>query len=164
MPSGTVINSVEDTVAVILKIIETAKHDIVFLLPPSLFSIAGTYNTVQRAKPFIDKGGVLRGITVISRENIEEVRMRLDIGVDMRHSDHVHEVFMVVGDKQSSVSVLNIGAEAYTLETPVVAYWSEDPTYAEYLLASFETAWSQAVPAEERIQVLLEQRYQRADQ
>jgi len=30
----------------------------------------------------------------------------------------------------------------------------EDPTYAEYLLAAFETAWPQAIPAQERIEEL----------
>ncbi len=83
--------------------------------------------------------------------------MRLDVGVDLRHSDHVHEIFMVVGDKQHSISLLNVGTEAHTLDTPIKAFWSESPVYAEYLLASFEIAWSHAVPAEERLPELAEQ-------
>ena len=149
MPAGTVINSVEDVVAVVLGIFDSAKHEIVFLTPPSLLSIAGTYDTVERARRFIENGGVLRGITTISPANVEEVRMRLDIGVDLRHSDQSHELFMFVGDRQHSISGINIGIDEYTLDTPVIAFWSESPVYAEYLLASFENAWSEARPCRE---------------
>ncbi len=83
--------------------------------------------------------------------------MRLDVGQDLRHCDALSEIFMFVGDRRQSVSMINIGAQEYTLNTPVTAFWSEDPTYADYLLASFETTWSQVVPAEERIHELLEQ-------
>ncbi len=80
--------------------------------------------------------------------------MSLKNGEDVRHSDEVHELFMYIGDRQQSISAINIGIDEYTLGTPVTAFWSEDPTYAEYLLASFENVWSRAVPAEERIQEL----------
>ncbi len=157
MPSGTVINSVEDVVAVVLGIFESAKQEIVYLSSPSLLSIAGTYDTVSSAKRFIQNGGVMRGITTISRATVEEARMRLDIGVDLRHSDQSYELFMFVGDKRYSISAINIGIEEFTLDTPVTAFWSESPVYAEYLLTSFENAWTEAVPAEERIHELLEQ-------
>ncbi len=155
MPSGTVLNSVEDFIAVALKIFETAQHEVVFLVPSSLVSLAGTYDTIGRATRFIEQGGVVRGIMPISRDNIEEMQMRLDIGEDLRHSDEVHELLMFVGDKRESVSSINIGVEEFTLDTSVTAFWSESPIYAEYLLTSFEAAWSRAVPAEKRIAELL---------
>jgi hypothetical protein len=60
------------------------------------------------------------------------------------------------GDKQYSVSSMNVGTDEFTLAAPLVAFWSEDPTCAACLLASFESAWAQAVPAAERIQELIE--------
>ncbi len=81
--------------------------------------------------------------------------MSLESGEDIRHSDNAQETFMYVGDKRDSVSSINVGARDYTLDTPAVCFWSQDPTYAEYLLAAFEAAWSQAVPAEVRIEELL---------
>ncbi len=156
MPFGTILSNVEDTVAVILGIIESAQREVVFLLPPTLLSIGGTYDTVEIAKRFIQHGGVLRGITTISPANIEEVQMRLNVGEDLRHSDQIHEVFMVVGDKQSSISMINVGTEEYALNDPITAFWSESPVYAEYLLASFENVWSQAFPAAQRIRELIE--------
>jgi hypothetical protein len=157
MPSGTVITSIKDTIAVVLAIFESAKHEIVFLTPPSLVSLAGTYGTMERAKLFIQNGGVLRAIIPISRDNVEGARMRLDFGEHLRHNDQFHETFMFVGDKQQSISAMNIGVREYTLDTPITAFWSDNPAYAEYLLTSFESVWSEAIPAEERIQELLKQ-------
>ncbi len=93
----------------------------------------------------------------ISRANVDEIRLCVECGEDIRHSGAAHDLFMYVGDTRESVSSINIGAKEYTLDTPVVAFWSESPTYAEYLLASFEAAWSQAISAEERIKELLEE-------
>jgi hypothetical protein len=53
--------------------------------------------------------------------------------------------------------MINIDAESLSLNTPVVALWSQNPTYAEYLVSTFEIAWGQAVPAEESIEELLKE-------
>jgi hypothetical protein len=157
MPVGRVVNSVKDILAVVIGIIESAKDEVVFLTPPSLLCLAGTYGSMQSAKVFIQNGGVIRGIVPISCNNIERARMQLDIGEDLRLSDRIQEVFMLLGDKQQSISAINIGVGEYTLETSITAFWSESPTYAEYLYTSFENAWSEAVPARERIKELLTQ-------
>jgi hypothetical protein len=155
MPAGTVITSVKDVIAVVLNIFESAKHEIVFITPDSVMNLAGNYETMQSAERFLKNGGTVRGIVPILRENVERVRKRLDFGEDLRHSDQFHEIFMIVGDKKQSLSAINLGVQEYTLDTPITAFWSESPNYAEYLLASFENVWSQAVPAEEWIQELL---------
>jgi hypothetical protein len=158
MPAGTVINSVKDVIAVVINTFESAKHEIVFITPDSVMNLAGNYQTMLSAERFIKNGGTVRGIVPILRENVERVRKRLDFGEDLRHSDQFHEVFMCVGDKQQSISAINLGVQEYKLDTPITAFWSDSPNYAEYLLTSFENAWSEAVPAEERIKQLLEQR------
>ena len=158
MPSGLVINGVRDALAVALQILESAREEVVWLIPPSIHSLSMTYGFVEKTRAFIQRGGVVRGIVPISQANIEEIRTSLEVGEDIRHSNEVHELFMYVGDRQQSVSAINIGIHDFTLDTPTIAFRSGDPTYAEYLLASFENAWAQAVPAEKRILELLEQR------
>ena len=157
MPSGVVVNGVPDTIEVILEILATAEREIVFIAPPSFPSLAGIYDTIQSAERFIEDGGVLRGITTVSPASIEETNARLAVGIDFRHSEHTPELFMFVGDKRFSISAVNIGTEEFTRDTPVTAFWSESPTYAEYLSTSFEGAWSTAVPAQQRIRELEEQ-------
>ncbi len=157
MASGTVINSVQDVLAVGSAILESAQKEVVWLVPPSVNSLSRHYDFVEKARDFIQRGGVSRGIVQITHANNEEVLMSVENGEDVRHSDEVHEVFMYVSDRQQSISGINIGVDEYTLDTPVTAFWSDDLTYAEYLLASFARAWSCATPAEERIEELLKQ-------
>jgi len=157
MPAGTVIRSVKDVIAVILSIFESAKHEIVFITPDSVMNLAGNYQTMQSAELFVQNGGTIRGIVPILRDNVERVRKRLDFGEDLRHSDRFHEVFMIIGDKQQSISAINLGVQEYSLDTPISAFWSDSPSYAEYLVTIFEKEWSEAVPAEERIKELLKQ-------
>lgn len=130
----------QSAIAVILSIFESTKHEIVFIQPPSLIRLAANYASMQSAERFIQNGGAVRGIIPISRHNVERVPKRLDIGYDLRHCDQIHEVFMLVGDKQQSISAINLGVREYTLDTPISAFWSDSPAYAEYLLTSFENA------------------------
>jgi hypothetical protein len=161
MSHGFVINGVKDALAAALGILESGQKEVAWLVPPSVHSLATALGFLEAMRAFVKHGGVSRGIVSVSRENVDEIRMSVESGEDIRHSDAAHEVFMYIGDKQKSVSALNIGAVEYTLDTPVVAFWSEDPMYAEYLLGAFETAWAQAIPAQERIEELEKEKKQR---
>lgn len=154
MTSGIVVNGVRDALAVASQILESAREEVIWLIPASLISLSTTLGFVEEVQAFTQRGGVSRGIVAISPSNIEEIQIFLDAGQDIRHSDDAQEIFLYVGDKRDSVSSINVGVREYTLDTPAVSFWSEDPTYAEYLLASFESAWADAVPAAQRIQEL----------
>lgn len=82
------------------------------------------------------------------------MRQLLDIGEDVRHVDNSQEVLIFVRDKMESVSSINAVTNELLLNDQIVAFWSEGPTYAEYLICTFETVWVKAVPAAERTQEL----------
>ncbi len=157
MPSGFIMHDVTNTLAAALEILESAREEVVWLIPASVNALSMTQGFVEKVQVFIQKGGVSRGIVDMSSTNIREIQAFLDVGEDIRHSDVTCEVFMYVADKRRSISSINIGVTEFTFDTPVVAFQSDDPTYAAYLLTSFENAWSQAIPAEERLQELLKQ-------
>ena len=155
MPAGTMVNGVKDVLAVALEILESAQEEVIWLVPASINSLSITHGFLEKTRAFVQRGGVSRGIVPISHANVKEIQMSLAIGEDIRHSDAVHELFMYIGDRRQSISAINVGITEFTLDTPGIAFWSESATYVEYLLASFETVWPQAVPAEERIRELL---------
>jgi len=159
MPPGLIISDIKDVFAESLQILETAQEEVILLIPSSMLPVFMSYGCAQKTKTFIQNGGVLRGITNISHANLEVARARLSIGEDLRHTDRHHEFFLIVGDRHYSISSLDTGIEEFTLDTSVNSFWSENPTYAEYLRASFENAWSHAIPAEERIQELEQERH-----
>jgi hypothetical protein len=41
-----------------------------------------------------------------------------------------------------------------SLDDPLVAFWTDDQAYADFLIATFETAWNEAVDAEKRVREL----------
>jgi phosphatidylserine/phosphatidylglycerophosphate/cardiolipin synthase-like enzyme len=155
MADGKIIKSIIDAIAVALQIIESAENEVAWLVPRPALIYASQYGVNDISKVLIQKGVHIRGITDISYPYIDIVRERLDIGEDVRHFEKYQGEFMLIGDVRQGLSSINIDVESLSLDTPVVALWTDDPTYAEYLMSTFEVAWEQAVPAAQRIEELL---------
>ena len=60
-------------------------------------------------------------------------------------------------DKKLSASAINVDIGRVSLDAPLSILVTETPTYAEYLVSTFELLWEQAVPAEQRIEELLKE-------
>lgn len=99
----------------------------------------------------------MRGIADFSYQYINEVQEWLDDGIDVRYYPQYQGMFMLVGDERKSISSMSIDVERLSVNTPVVALWSDEPTYAEYLTSTFETVWEQSVPAGQLIEELLKE-------
>jgi len=151
----TTITSVTDALAICSNIIESAENEVVYISPLSLLLLASQLGLVERVKLFMQKGGRVRCITDLSHQHIKEIQEWLDIGEDVRHFPQYQGIFMLVGDKKESISSMSIDAKNLSVDTPIVAFWSDDPTHAEYLMSIFETAWEQSFPAAQRIEELL---------
>ncbi len=157
MADGKIIKSIIDAIAVALQIIESAENEVVWLIPRPALIYASQYGVNEIAQMLVQKGVHIRGITDISYPYIDVVRERLDIGEDVRHFGKYQGEFMLIGDMRQGLSSINIDVESLSIDTPVVALWTDDPTYAEYLMSTFEIAWEQAVPAAQRIEELLKE-------
>jgi len=157
MSDGKIITNVTDGLAVCLSIIESANNEIVYISPPSLLILSSEFGLAEKAKVFIQNGGRVRGVTDFSYEYIEEIRELLDIGENVRYFPQYQGIFLLVGDGRESVSSMSVDAKSLSVDTPIVALWSDDPTFAEYLKSTFEMAWEQAVPAAQRTEELLKE-------
>jgi hypothetical protein len=154
MARGNIIESVKDAIAVGSTIIESAEKEILWLLPPTMLVFADQFGLTEKSKMLIKKGGRVRGITEISGTYRDVVRERLDNGEELRHIGQYQGSFMLVGDKKESISSINVNVDDLSLDDRVVAFWTDDPSYAEYLISTFESAWKEAVDAEKRLQEL----------
>jgi hypothetical protein len=154
MTDGTIIQSVTDAIAVISQIVESAENEVVWLVPRPSLAYALQYNIIENSKVLTQSGVRIRGIVDFSYPYINIIQKLLDAGQDVRYYDKYQGIFMVVADKKS-ISSMSIDVERLSTNTPVVALWSDDPTYAEYLTSTFETVWEQSIPAAQRIEELL---------
>ena len=157
MADGIIITSVTDALAICSSIIESASNEVAYLSPPSLLVLASQLGLREKIKLLIQKEARVRGIADFSYQYISEMRELLDIGTDVRHISQYQGIFMLVGDGRESISSMSIDVESLSIDTPLIALWSDDPTYAEYLMSTFEMAWEQSIPAAQRIEELLKE-------
>jgi hypothetical protein len=78
----------------------------------------------------------------------------LDNGEEVRCLDQ-RGIMFTIFDRTASMSAINVDMAQVSLDQQMAALWSDDPTYAQYLISTFEMLWQQSVPVEERIQQLL---------
>lgn len=149
MARETIIDTVKDAIAVTSAIIDSAERELAWLLPAPMLVMGAQYNI--KSKGLIQKGGRVRGITTISSPYVETVRELLDTGVDIRHLENYTGSFMLIADRSQSISSIYLNVEDLSLDDKLVAFWTDDADYAEYLLANFETVWTESTDAQKRI-------------
>ena len=128
-------------------IIESANNEIFTSYPPSLLVLASQFGLAERIKLFIQKGGRAQGIADFSYPYIKAIQQRLDNVADVRFLWQYQGIFLLAGDRKESISSINVDVESLSIDTPVVALWSDDPIYADCFLSTFEKVWDQAIPA-----------------
>jgi hypothetical protein len=131
------------------------KEELLVVVPDIMFVIASLYGMNEVFKEFIDRGGKMRAISDISYPMIELVQQVLDIGEDIRHYDEYKGIIFAVFDRKTSISAINVDIKGVSLDEPISALMTDDPTYANYLISTFELLWEQAIPAAQRIEELL---------
>jgi hypothetical protein len=78
--------------------------------------------------------------------------------MEVRHFDKYSGLLFCVFDGKIGMSAINAAdLKSVSLSQLVSVLWSDDRTYARYLVSTFELLWQQSIPAEQRIQEMLEQ-------
>ncbi|MGZ4921635.1 MAG: hypothetical protein ACXV3U_05505 [Halobacteriota archaeon] len=101
------------------------------------------------------EGGACKTIFDIPYSMIDVVREMTEIGEEVRHYGPYSGVFFALIDRKICFHAINVDMKNISLNQPLAMLYTDDPTYAGYLVGTFELLWKQAIPAEERIQELL---------
>src|SRR5665647_1133421 len=104
MAHKTILENVKDVIAAGSSVVESARSEIIWILPPQMMVFAGQFGLTDKSKMLIEKGGRVRGITQISVTYLNVVRDLLDIGEDVRHVDQYRGEFLLVVDRRESIS------------------------------------------------------------
>ncbi len=155
-PTFRIIKSLSELAAVLSSLINSAEREIITVAPE--ISIAfSSLHAIKDYKKFVDRGGRMTAITDFSYKYMESVQQHLDIGIDMRQFTGYRGVYLIVFDRKSSISAINYDMKEVSLAEPTMHLWTDDPTYAHYLISTFELLWKQAIPAAQRIEELLKE-------
>jgi hypothetical protein len=154
MASGTIVESVKDATVVASSIIESAENEITWIAPPEILIFAARFGLIDKSNALIEKGGSVRGITRVSNMCGDVIRQLVDLGGQVRHLDHYQGAFMLIGDNKESISSVYLNLEELSLDDQITAFWTDDETYADYLMVTFEAAWKEAVDAKKKLEGL----------
>ncbi len=152
-----IIKSVKELISATLTLTSAVKKGFIYVVPAEMLVITELFGIGEEAKKVIEQGGFIRGITDIHNADILPAQEHLDRGEDLRHHSSYGGLYFAVVDNKHCVSAINVAINRIALDERVSLLWADDPKYAEYLTATFELLWKQSVPAQERIQELLEQ-------
>jgi predicted transcriptional regulator len=151
-----IIKTLRDFVSVAIPILTSLKEEWLSVVPPQAAVVLAQFGMLPFTKEFIERGGKLRSIIDITYPIIEIERDVIDMGGEVRHLSEVGVAY-VIFDRKISISAINAELNRFSLDSPLTALYTDDPTYAQYLTSTFELLWKQAIPAEDRIQELLAQ-------
>jgi sugar-specific transcriptional regulator TrmB len=151
-----IIKSLKELIGLAMPTLTTTGGEWITVCPAIFFIVASLY-TIEDYKTFIDRGGKIKVITDFSHEYIEPVQQHLDIGADVRQLGGYRGIMFSVFDDKVSTSGINVDIERMSLDTPMTMMWTDDPTYAQYLISTFELLWEQAIPAVQQIEELLKE-------
>jgi sugar-specific transcriptional regulator TrmB len=149
-----IIKSLGELVSVTIPLINSAREELLFVLPQEIVTFASRFGINEEIRKFVERGGNVRGITDVSHSGIELMQEMLDISEDLRHFDQYHGIAFSVIDRKICLTAINIDITRFSLREHIVVLWSDDSTYAEYLRATFEVLWGQSISAEQRIREL----------
>lgn len=156
MSDGTIIKSITDVIAVVSQIVESAENEVAWLVPGLFLVYAQQFGIIEQSKMLLQTGVRIRGIVNFSYPYIDRIQKLLDTGLDVYHADYYLGMFMIIADTKS-ISSMSIIPESLSMDSPIVAFWSNNPTYAEFLMSVFEQVWGQAIPAAQQIEKLLKE-------
>ncbi|MGZ4864888.1 MAG: TrmB family transcriptional regulator [Halobacteriota archaeon] len=151
-----ILKSVKDGLSESLSSLTSTEKEWIAVIPP-LLTVLSSLFVIEDDKEFIGRGGRIRFITDITYPFVETIQEHLDVGMEIRHFDKYSGLMFFVFDDRIVMSGINVAIRSASLKEPVSILWSDDPTYAQYLVSTFELLWQQSIPAEKRIQELLKQ-------
>ncbi|MGZ8879582.1 MAG: TrmB family transcriptional regulator [Halobacteriota archaeon] len=160
--SFKILKTMKEVVTITLSALASAEEDWFAVVPPILTVFSSLF-FVEDDKKFIDRGGRIRFITDITYPYVELIQEHLDAGMEVRHYDKYSGLLFCAFDGKIGLSAINADLKRVSLKELVSVLWTDDPTFARYLVSTFELLWQQSVPAAERIQELLEQGPPQAD-
>jgi len=96
MAGKIIVESVTDALAVGSNIIEAAKSEIAWLLPPEMLIFSSQFGLTDKCEALVANGGRVRGITRVTNTYAKVIGKILDIGEEIRHVDRYQGAFMAI--------------------------------------------------------------------
>jgi sugar-specific transcriptional regulator TrmB len=152
-----IIKNVKELVSVSLPAVAACQNEVILVAPEEIIAVASLFGILDEVKKMIGRGVRFRTLTDASYAGIEYLKEAIAAGEDVRHLSGYQGVYLAVMDNRICYHGIQMDIKHFSLTEPLAVLYTDNPKYAEYLTATFEMLWDQAIPAEERVRELLEQ-------
>jgi len=149
-----IIKSIKELVGIANPLTAACENEVILVSPEEVIAVASLFGILDEIKKLIERGASFRMLTDVSYSAIEFVKEALDIGEEVRHLDGYRGVYFAVLDRKTCLHGINLDIKHLSLTQPIAMLYTDDPTYAQYLIETFERLWEQSVPAAHRIEEL----------
>ena len=157
VPTFKIIKSIKELVSIASPLAAATKNEIIIVSPEEVITVASLFGILDEVKKLIGRGASFRMLTDVSYSGIELIKEAIDIGEEVRHLERYRGVYFAVMDRKVCLHGINLDIRHISLTQPIAMLYTDDPTYAQYLIATFEALWQQSVPAARRIEELQKQ-------
>ncbi|MGA3358768.1 MAG: helix-turn-helix domain-containing protein [Halobacteriota archaeon] len=151
-----IVKSMKELISISVPVAAACQNEFVIVTPEEMIGIASLF-VLDEVEKMIGRGVSFRMLTDISYSGIELIKEALQVGEEVRHLHEYHGVYLAVLDRKTCWHGINMDIKHISLNQPVAVLFTDDPNYAQYLLATFEMLWKQSIPAEQRIEELQKQ-------
>jgi sugar-specific transcriptional regulator TrmB len=152
-----IIKSVKEAAAIAISTMTSLERRFLWVAPGSTVIAASLFGINEAVKKLIERGGCVRGICDVTYPIIEPVQELLDIGEDVRHFSQYRGIYLGVYDSKLCWSSINVDLSRISLNEPLSVLQTDNSTYINYLVSTFEILWKQSVPATQQIDELLKE-------
>jgi sugar-specific transcriptional regulator TrmB len=153
-----IIKSVKELVSVSIASVTSIQDEVLFVVPQLMLEIASFFGINDEMEKLIERGGHAQGIIFDgTNAGVKLIQELLDIGEDIRVYDSYRGLPFGVLDEKICLSSINVNIKRASLKEFISLIWTDDRTYASYLMANFELLWAQAIPAAQWIEELLQE-------
>ena len=138
--------SVKEGVANMISGLNALEKELLFVLPGPWVVMNSQFGVIETAKKVIGRGVDVRGICDVTYSITEPVQEHLDTSEDVRHFSQYWGIYFRVMDRKYCVSVINADIKRTSLDEPLSAFATDDTTYVNDFVSTFEMLWEQSVP------------------
>ncbi|MGZ4935945.1 MAG: TrmB family transcriptional regulator [Halobacteriota archaeon] len=151
-----VIRGRSEVMRALSKLTQTATESVVVAVIADMVPFIVRWGVISDYVTVVQRSVDIRCVTEVTPHNLNTIQQMIEGGIAVHHWDHYDSlIFTVVDSKESMVNIDFDLHKHQSQDLHTCAFWCNSTNYAKRLTSIFDDVWRRSIPAQERIQQLL---------
>ncbi len=138
------------------RLAQSATRSIVSIVVADMVLFMERWGVIDDYVTALQRPVSIRLITEVTAHNVDIIQQMVESGVEIRHCDNYNGIVFTICDSQESMVAIDFDLRRHqSRDQRTSSFWCNSADYAKRLTALFDDFWKRSVPAQERIQQLL---------